>query len=148
MHADEFRAQAVPQGGKPVTVLLVEDEPALIAAVSSLLRKRGFRVLSAASGEAARAMLEGGMRVDILFSDVNLGGLIDGLDLAAWARLNCPGIRILLTSGSLSPRALDRGLVDAPLVKKPYSGPELVEQLRALIQTFARPARPAASDSL
>ena len=64
------------------TVLLVEDESLISELVADWLHNRGFAVHEAASGDEALAYFNSGGAVDVLFTDVNLPGAIDGAELA------------------------------------------------------------------
>lgn len=59
----------------------------------------GCQVLEAENAAAATRMLEQGVGVDLLFTDVVMPGEPDGRDLGEWARRHRPGLRVLLTSG-------------------------------------------------
>jgi len=72
------------------SVLLVEDEPLLRAVTSDHLRDEGFRVIEAAAAAEAIALLEQHPDIDVLFTDVNLPGVLDGLELSAGAARICP----------------------------------------------------------
>lgn len=75
------------------TMLVVDDEPALLATYSLALSEPGHAVLTAADGyEAIRILVE--RHVDLLIADINMPGL-DGLHLGAQAKLMCPGIRVI-----------------------------------------------------
>ena len=67
----------------PLTVLIVEDESLISHLVADWLNDRGFAVHEAASGDEALAYIDHGGPVDVMFTDVNLPGSIDGAELAA-----------------------------------------------------------------
>ncbi len=64
-----------------VTVLVAEDEILIRMDVAEALREAGFRVLETSSADEAIQLLEQGHAVDVIFSDINMPGKIDGLDL-------------------------------------------------------------------
>ena len=82
----------------PATILLAEDEPALLRLASKALVQSGHTVLTATDGYAAIEMIEAGARPELLVSDVAMPGM-DGLALARAARILCPGLPVLLLSG-------------------------------------------------
>ncbi|MGZ5907344.1 MAG: response regulator, partial [Reyranella sp.] len=83
--------------------------------------------------EAVR-VLEAGVRIDIVFSDINMPGSLDGFGLAQWLRQERPGLKIILTSGAAQgvKDASDPG-AHVPILAKPYDYAELARQLRALL---------------
>jgi adenylate cyclase len=89
-----------------LTVLFVDDEPAVIRAISRLLAARtGFRTLTAASGEEALDLLRT-HNVDVLVSDIDMPEM-NGLELVRRARHEFPNtLRILLTGAATMARAL------------------------------------------
>ena len=111
---------------------MVEDEPGLRFLTTDVLREEGgFEVLEAHSADEAVRLLEGGARVDLVFTDVRMPGVRDGLDLAKLVLANYPAIRVVITSGNLHPTGRIDGV---PFVAKPYDLPSLVAQLTALLQ--------------
>jgi CheY-like chemotaxis protein len=126
MHAAAIETQA----RRPV-LLIVEDEILVRMAMADELRAAGFSVLEAASGEEAAAVLESGLALDILLTDVRLPGALDGLALARSAREQRPGLRIIVVSGT-APETASRGLADA-FIAKPYQTERVVHCASALV---------------
>jgi len=122
----------------PPTILVVEDEILVRLAVADYLRKCGYRVLEASSGEEAQTILLSGEPVEILFSDVNLAGATNGFALARWTRERYPNIRICLTSGVAKMCEEAAGMCDGPLLRKPYSFVELSDHIKRMLGAFAR----------
>jgi len=92
------------QATAPVSVLLVEDEILISNLVADWLSERGFAVHELATADEALRYIEEGGAVDVLFTDVNLPGKIDGAELAQRARAAAgPADRLCL-----GPRARDR----------------------------------------
>ncbi len=121
------------------TVLAVEDEPAVLAAVVENLADLGYRVLPARDAAEALERLRGPERVDILFSDVVMPGGMNGVQLAVEAGRLRPGLRVLLTSGYTSEAlAGEHGVPgDMPVLPKPYRREELAERLRVVLRASA-----------
>jgi len=120
------------QRGAGEVVLVVEDDPALRALVTGLLKRLGYRWVEAADGPAALEALETSERVDLLFTDVVLPLGMNGVELARRARLLRPGLPVLYTSGYAEESVLDLAR-DEPgfdLVRKPYRREELARKLR------------------
>jgi CheY-like chemotaxis protein len=79
------------------TVLVVEDEPAVLDVVSYILEEDGFSVLRAARASEALTML--GRSVDLLLTDVVMPGPMNGFELAREARSLRPGLPIICMTG-------------------------------------------------
>ena len=123
-----------PVPAPPPTILIVEDEVLVRALVASYLRECGFDVVEAANADEAIRVLEAGMRVDIVFSDVNMPGSMDGFGLAQWLRRERPGLKIILTSGAARTAKEAGELCEhGPLLAKPYDHAELARHIRALL---------------
>ena len=113
-----------------MSVLLVEDQEPVLRVVSRHFAGFGFRVLTAASAEAAVPVLQGGERLDLLFSDVVLPGDMNGTALAALALRLRPGLRVLLTSGYPGDSLGEAGRFS--LLRKPYLRRDLVASLEGV----------------
>ena len=120
---------------EPPTVLVVEDEVLVRMAVSDYLRECGYRVVEAGSAEEAIKVLEGDVRIDVVFTDVQMPGAMDGFGLARWARRERPSIRVILTTG-VARAAQQAGDLceEGPMMAKPYSNAELERWIRSLLE--------------
>jgi signal transduction histidine kinase/CheY-like chemotaxis protein len=117
------------------TVLVVEDDEAVLSMAIESLEDLGYRVLVAHNGPDALEIVKSLENIDILFSDIVMPGGINGAELAAEARRLRPAIKVLLTSGYTG-TALTRehGLpANLPVLGKPYRRDELAAQLRVII---------------
>jgi CheY-like chemotaxis protein len=105
--------------GSPV-ILVVEDDGLVRRVSADQLADVGYQVLEAANSEEAIAILETGAGVAVLFTDVNMPGDLDGLDLARLVHQRWPNVRLLVTSGGAK-----AGPDDVPdegrFLAKPYS---------------------------
>ena len=117
-------------GADGLRLLLVEDDPVVGNMVAAALGDAGYLVLRAANAEEALAILEGGAAVDLLFSDVVMPGVMNGVDLAHAARRQRPGLPVLLTTGYSEDIARVEGVRVLP---KPYRIAALVEALDAAL---------------
>ena len=89
----------VTQSEKRASVLLVEDEPMISDLATEALQEQGFEVAAVSNaGEALRRLISGAP-IDILFTDVNLPGGMDGGTLARRARELRPNLPVIYTSG-------------------------------------------------
>ena len=120
--------------GHGETVLVVEDEPRVRRTNVARLQNLGYRVLEAANGPAALAVLEAHPKVDVLFTDMVMPGGMTGADLAARVRALRPDIKVLFTSGYAEPDVVRQGQIDgAEWLKKPHTAAELARTLRVVI---------------
>lgn len=119
----------------PRTVLVVEDEVLVRWVITEHLRDCGYRVIEAGSGDEAIDILRRtSMTVDVVFTDVQMPGSIDGIALAQWVQRQRPTIKIVLTSGFEKAADAAQALCEeAPLVPKPYSPTELEQRIRGLL---------------
>jgi CheY-like chemotaxis protein len=89
------------------TVLLVEDEPLIRLFLSELLEENGFRVVEAANGAEALVLMEAGLQVDVLLTDVDMATGCSGFELAHRVQELWPGTELLIMSGRQWPSAGD-----------------------------------------
>ncbi len=82
-------------------ILLAEDDFLTRMLVSDCLREDGFVVLEASNGDEAVDILQSGLSVDLIFTDVHMPGRTDGLELLSFAQSRWPQLPVLLTSGHL-----------------------------------------------
>ncbi|MDF1586302.1 hybrid sensor histidine kinase/response regulator [Marinimicrococcus flavescens] len=134
--AAPFLADAT--GGRE-RILLVEDNEAVREAVAELLRMLGYELEQAAGGEQALAILEAGLEVDLLFTDVMMPGALDGGELARRARLLRPGLAVLFSSGHAGASLLRDGRLEpgVTLLNKPYGAAELDLKIREALAASA-----------
>ena len=127
----------VAQGSE--TVLLVEDDDGVRATTADMLTELGYAVLDACDADHAVAILESGVTLDLLFTDVVLPGKMRSTELAHKAQDLLPGIAVVFTSG-YSYNELVRGaaLTDGTeLLGKPYTREELDLTLRRALAARA-----------
>ncbi len=117
------------------TILVVEDNPQLRRTAERQLTELGYTVRESDSAAPALAILSGGEKVDLLFTDIVMPGTMDGLELANQASRLRPGLRVLLTSGFPGGHGADQRLADSPirLLDKPYSLGELAQAVRRVL---------------
>ena len=114
-------------------VLIVEDEFLLRWPASEFLRDSGYRVIEVASVSDAMLLFAGNTHVDIVFSDVNLGGELTGHALASWLEKHRPGIPVLLTSGvAQAPDPLSAG-PGRSFIAKPYALADIDRRIKDML---------------
>ena len=109
------------------TVLVVDDEPEVLAIACEILQDGGYRVIEAASPSRALDLLEHDPDIALLFTDVVMPGM-NGFELARRARVMRPGLRILYTSGYVRDAAESDG--SERLLRKPWRATQLEDEVR------------------
>ena len=123
--ADEPPPQpAEPDGDKGVA-LLVDDEEIVRASTADMLADLGYRVAEAGSGEAALALLNGGLRPDLLVSDHLMPGMT-GVELIRAAQGILPGLPVLIVSGYADTDGIEP---DLQRLTKPFRRSDLAAKL-------------------
>ena len=107
-------------------ILIVEDDGLLRMAVADFLRDMGHVVVEATTGDEAVSILQTGTRVDVVFSDVQMPGTVDGLGLARWVRTHRPRVPVLLTSGVFAS-------AEDGAIPKPYDIVDIEASIRRLL---------------
>ena len=128
-------AQILPHAEKAEnpTILVAEDEVLIRGIAADHLRQAGFNVIEASNAAEAVDVLQSGEPVNIVFTDVCMPGLMNGVMLARWICLHRPDVRVLLTSGL--PESA-RALPNEHLFLKPYDLDEVEAHIRhVLIET-------------
>ena len=101
MQAEDSLANAdrMPVTGGTEMVLVAEDDESVRETVVAMLNELGYRVLKAKDAQAALTIIESGMPIDLLFSDVIMPGPLKSTELARKARERMPNLAVLFTSG-------------------------------------------------
>ncbi len=120
-----------PNKSLPV-VLIVEDDPLLRMLAVEVVEEAGFVALEAGNADEAVALLESRLDISILFTDIEMPGTMDGLNLAHAVRDRWPPIKILVVSGKVR---LQRSELpsNSCFVGKPYQTAAMVAELRSLV---------------
>jgi signal transduction histidine kinase/CheY-like chemotaxis protein len=116
-------------------ILLVEDNAPVREFAKAQLLYLGYRVLEAANGKDALAILREHQDIDLLFTDVVMAGGLNGRELALEARKIYPALKVLFSSGYAEGAILDMGLLDEhiQLLNKPYSRLQLAKRIRGVL---------------
>jgi CheY-like chemotaxis protein len=122
-------------------VLLVEDEPLVRLLAADVLVEAHFRVIEAASADEALTVLQAGVEVDVLLSDVEMPPGINGYELARAVDAQWPEIEILITSGREWPTQGDLP-PGAAFLAKPCPNESLVSYVQSAAER-AKAARAA-----
>ena len=135
---DEGRRAPQPavSGGGSETLLLVDDDDGVRQVTAEALRRRGYTVHEARSGEEAIGwVLQGGIKPQLLLTDVVMPHM-SGPDLATRLLQHNPGIRVLYLSGYTDDALAVHGkyLRGVPLLQKPFTLTQLAERVRATLE--------------
>ena len=84
------------------TILLIEDEAVIRLGTIAMLEDGGYEVLEAGDASEALAILSGHPEIDVVLTDVEMPGVIDGLSLVEIINQDYPSIRCIVTSGKAS----------------------------------------------
>ncbi|HWL43392.1 MAG TPA: PAS domain-containing protein [Ilumatobacter sp.] len=125
-------SQAEPPRGRGETVLVVDDEGLLRELARVQLEAGGYRVLLAADGPAALAVVDARPDIELVFSDVVMPGGMSGFDLAAAIRARYPDARVLLTSGFAD--NVPPGY-EGTVLHKPYHRADLLAAVHTTLNT-------------
>ncbi len=144
-----------PVTGGSETILVAEDDDGVRATVIEILGDLGYRILKANDAASALAIVESGVHIDLLFTDVVMPGPLRSPELARKARELLPDIAVLFTSGYTENAIVHGGRLDAgvDLIGKPYTQDALARKIRAVLATQRQrnqqqaAARAAAADS-
>lgn len=126
---------AGPVVGGTETVLVVEDDEDVRNTVIEMLTDFGYRVLKAKDAQSALAIIESGVAVDLLFTDVVMPGPLRSPELARKARERLPSLAVLFTSGYTDNAIVHGGRLDddIELLSKPYTREALARKIRHVL---------------
>ena len=134
MDRTEPKSETTPQG-RGELVLVVEDEPALRNLLNNMLTAHGYRVILAADGIEALAIVEQqNVRPDLVLTDVIMPGM-SGKAMAEQLRAQHPELKVLYMSGYTDNAIIHHGVLDSgiPFIHKPFRRTELVAKIANLL---------------
>ncbi|MDR5782760.1 ATP-binding protein [Caballeronia sp. LZ065] len=137
-HDDEAatpRADALMAQTGGATVLVVDDDPAVLSSTVAILEAMRYTVLRAANGDAAMSVLESGVHVDLILTDVVMPGKVSCADLAEWAFSQVRPVPVIYASG-YTRDMISRDSVLRPnvtLLNKPYRAEMLAREIAAAL---------------
>jgi two-component system, response regulator PdtaR len=113
-------------------ILIVEDEALVRQSVVGILEDAGFRMIEAVNSDEALEFLEADPDIQLLLTDVNMPGTMDGLALAREVHDRWPHIGIIVVSGKSMPQPHELP-TGCRFHRKPYSPDTVVRHARELI---------------
>jgi two-component system NtrC family sensor kinase len=119
-------------------ILLIEDEPSVVAFLRAALERKGYAVVSAASGAEGLERLSDGRYAGVI-SDIRMPGAVNGAEVHAWILKNRPELsrRIILISGDTANSDTQAFLARSgtPCIEKPFRVQQLIS---AVEKTFGK----------
>jgi DNA-binding NtrC family response regulator len=107
-------------------ILIVEDEYLVNSTITEELQSHGCDVISAFNADEALEILQSRSDVEVVFTDVDMPGSMDGLRLAAAIRYRWPRIQVIVTSGKATPSALPE---QVSFLANPYTMSDIVRSV-------------------
>ncbi|MFC0399599.1 response regulator [Paraburkholderia rhizosphaerae] len=128
----ETDIDAGPVKGGAETILVVEDDEDVRTTVVEMLSSLGYHVLRAKDAQSALAIVESGVPIHLLFTDVVMPGPLRSTELARKARERQPALAVLFTSGYTDNAIVHAGRLDegVELLSKPYTHEALARRIR------------------
>jgi two-component system cell cycle sensor histidine kinase/response regulator CckA len=119
-----------------MTVLVIEDEPAVRAVVVRSLERGGFRVLQASDAAVALQVADREGRPDLVLTDLMMPGM-GGAELARRLKARWPGLPVLFMSGYSEEDLRRQGLVDPEgvMIQKPFKPDALLKSVNLVLAT-------------
>jgi PAS domain S-box-containing protein len=126
------------KGPRVRRVLVVEDDHDVRELLVEELESLGYLVSAAESGPKALILLDGGLTVDVVVSDVVMPDGMSGFQLVREIRRRLPGLAIVLTSGMTAMAGVaDAATQDLPILRKPYRGDDLSQAIETALDAAA-----------
>jgi two-component system cell cycle sensor histidine kinase/response regulator CckA len=123
------------------TILLVDDEPQVVALVREMLTREGYKVLGAGDGEEALRIFEANQsEIDLLLTDIVMPQL-NGRELADRIKAKQPGLRVLYMSGFMKEAILKYygiSITGIPFLQKPFTREMLARKVREVLDAPAQ----------
>jgi CheY-like chemotaxis protein len=129
-----------PVNGGTETILVVEDDEDVRETAVAILSDLGYRVLKAKDADSALTVIDSGIEIDLLFTDVVMPGNLRSPELARKALQRLPGLGVLFTSGYTENSIVHGGRLDAgvELLTKPYTREALARRVRHILSNQAQ----------
>ncbi|QXT41170.1 hybrid sensor histidine kinase/response regulator [Gymnodinialimonas ceratoperidinii] len=136
-----------PKGNGEI-VLVVEDEDAVRQTAVDQLRDLGYSVLTAENADNALAIVNSGVKIDVLFTDVVMPGNLRSPELAKLAKERLPDIGVLFTSGYTQNEIIRAGRLEGgvELLSKPYSRERLSRKIHEVLERRAAKMPPGSTE--
>jgi two-component sensor histidine kinase/DNA-binding response OmpR family regulator len=120
------------QPAVPPKVLVVEDEMMLRMRAVDIVEDAGFTPVEAVNADEALAILESCSDIELLFTDIQMPGSMDGLKLAHAVHERWPSIKIILVSGKLTPTDAEKP-IHSRFFGKPLEVKQMIAEMQEMI---------------
>lgn len=120
--------------GRRIKVLLVEDELLISELVSEVFVEHGYDVVTAETARTALALIMNDPEIDVMFTDINLPGDMDGAELARAVRLLRSDLPVVYASGRHNAMTIAPLVSQSLFFSKPYNPDDvcgIIDQLAA-----------------
>lgn len=114
-------------------ILIVEDEPLIMLAISDALQEGGYTVVEAADGPSAMEQIDRAEELRGLVTDIRLGAGANGWQVAHHARQKFPTLAVVYTTGDSAGEWSSEGVPQSTLLQKPFANAELVTAVANLL---------------
>jgi PAS domain S-box-containing protein len=127
------------KGGEE-TILVVEDDEEVRDVAVSMLTELGYRVVKAKDAAGALIIVDSGIPIDLIFTDVMMPGTLRSPELARKAKERLPNVAVLFTSGYTQNAIVHGGRLDpgVELLAKPYTREALAQKIRHVLANHAQ----------
>lgn len=117
------------------TVLVIDDEVALLAIIADVLEESGFKVLTVGDGPAGLDILQSSQPIDVLITDIRLPKGMNGREVAEAALLVRPRLKILFMTGYAGSAfdEVDESTAGVEVMNKPFDLVRLADRVHRLI---------------
>lgn len=126
------------------TILVVDGDVLIRMFIAGFLRDCGFKIIEAANAdEALKILQQAEVQIDLVFTDVDLPGEMDGFGLSQWIRQTLPGVEVMLSGSPARAAHAVAGLCNSgSVVSKPYDANAVLDEIRRLLATRGRRPSP------
>jgi CheY-like chemotaxis protein len=124
---------ALDQPVVPAVVLVVEDEMLLRMRAVDMVEDAGYTSVEAVDADEAVAILESRSDIALMFTDIQMPGSMNGLELAHAVHERWPPIKIILVSGQVTPATIDIP-ADSRFHGKPLEAKEMIAEIQSMIR--------------
>jgi CheY-like chemotaxis protein len=118
-------------------VLVAEDQPLVRFFLVDVFEDAGFDVVAVNSADEALLQFDRGVTVDVVVSDIEMPGKLNGIGLARWLSENYPSVRVILISGRIFP-GNDKLPQGTTFLRKPVSSQTLLQHVHRLTEGASR----------
>lgn len=125
-------ADAPVMAETPRLILLVEDDPDVRRIIRRKIVGLGHHLIEAANAAEAIGLIAQVRNLDLVLSDIDMPGQLDGCGLALHLADNNPRLPVILMSGKSAPDPDNIGLANIPFLAKPFSEEELLAAMRQI----------------